>query len=308
MEHVATRAGHAAARAVLALTALLSVLALTGAGPAQAAGTPPGASWVRAVHLLPGAAQMQVSLAPADGGTGAAVLLTDSFAYGQSTDYRAVPPGVYTVDVRPLGSAPSDPPLLSSTYTAATGGAASLAVLGNVDAPRLAVLQDDLTPPAAGQVRVRVLPAASSATQVTVQADNGPTIAADAAFGQPTPYGSVPAGPWQLSARTASGLTGADTVELTSGAIYTLLVLDGPDGSLQLTTLEDAAGTAVSPAGGVATGAGGAADLLAGTRSGGPLTSSQAVGGLAGALLLTVGVRLLQRRRPTQAAVARTRS
>lgn len=242
------------------LIALTLLLLGVGTGPASAVQTPPGGSWVRAAHLLPGAQQMQVILAPADGAGGTVVTLSSDLSYGQATQYRALAPGNYAVTVRPVAATEGDPPMLSSTYAAAAGKAFTLAVLGTVSAPRLAVLQDDLKPPASGHARVRVLPAASRATQVTVQAAAGPTIATDAVFGQPTPYASVPAGTWRLSAMTSSGqLSGAGTVALSSGAVYTLLIVDGVRGGLQLTTLQDAAGVQVAPSGGLATGGGGTA-------------------------------------------------
>lgn len=285
--------GHPARRLVRGSWPLVVALLLLlgfGAAPASAAQTPPGGSWVRAAHLLPGAQRVQVNLAPADGAPGAAVTLSPDLSYGQSTKFRSLPPGTYAVAVRLVGSSATAQPMLSSTYTAAAGKAFTLAVLGTVAAPRLGVFPDDLTPPAAGQARVRVLAAASQATQVTVQAVGGPMIATDAVFGQPTPYASVPAGTWQLSATTPSGHpSGTSTVTLSSGAIYTVLVVNGPTGALRLTTLQDAAGPQVAPTGGAATGAGGTAP--SGSQSSGPRTAAGA--GLA-ALLVLAGLLLLR--------------
>lgn len=274
---------------VLALGVVAAAGAMTaGAGPAGAAGTPPGGSWVRAADLVTGAGPMQVTLSPANGSGGTPVVLSQGIGYGQATGYRALPPGSYTVTVTGAG------PVLSSTYDAPAGGAVTLAALGTAQAPRLAVLQDDLTAPAAGSARVRVLPAAGAAP-VDVSATNGPTIASGAVFGQPTAYASVPAGPWRLAVRTAGGPTDTQPADLASGAVYTVLVVNGTAGRLQTSVLEDAAGTAIAPKGGVATGGGGAATQLTGTS---PATRTAGVGALGGLALLGLAVVGHARRRP----------
>ena len=281
-------------RAPLVLSAFLGASLLGAGASASAAGTPPGGSWVRAADLLAGGPQLQVTLSPADGASGAPIVLAGGPADGQATDYRSVAPGTYAVTVR-ADPAPAGAALLvSSTYTATAGGAVTLAALGTAQAPRLAVVQDDLTPPAAGAARVRVLPALSNAAPVTVAAENGPTIATGAVFGQPTPYASVPAGAWQLSVRSgaASAVRSAD---LTSGAIYTVLVVDGAAGAVQATVLQDAAGVAVAaPTGGVQTGGGGTATDVVGTS---PAARDAGLGALAGLALLG-GVVIRRRRLP----------
>lgn len=294
--------GRPARRFVRRCCSLLAVLVLLvlglGAGTASAAGTPPGGSWVRAAHLLPGAPPIQISLAPADGAAGATITLSSGLSYGQSTEFRTLPPGNYSVTVRRVAAAAGDPPMLSSTYAATAGKAFTLAVLGTAAAPRLAVLSDDLTPPDGGYARVRVLTGASQARQVIVQAAGGPTIASDAVFGQPTPYASVPAGTWRLSARTPSGRpSGSSTVALSSGAIYTLLVVDGAPGTLRVTTLQDAAGAMVAPRGGAATGGGGTAP---GSRM--PAPTGVVGVGIAGLLVLLASLLL---RSTTHDSVAR---
>ena len=51
------------------------------------------------------------------------------------------------MELRPAGAAPTSSPVLSSTLTAKAGAAYTLAGLGSLASPRLATLQDDLTPP-----------------------------------------------------------------------------------------------------------------------------------------------------------------
>lgn len=242
---------------------------------------------MRAADLVSGAGSVHVTVAAVDGSGGAPLELDEGVGYGRATDYRALPPGGYTVTVTGAG------PTLSSTYQAIAGGAVTLAALGTAQAPRLAVLQDDLTAPAPGSARVRVLPAAG-ATPIDVSATSGPSIATGAVFGQPTAYAAVPAGPWQLAVRSAGRPVDLQPADLASGALYTVLVVDGAAGRLQASVLEDAAGTAVAPRGGLATGGGGTATEVTGGSPAASSAGSWALGGLA---LLALAVVADRRRR-----------
>jgi hypothetical protein len=55
----------------------------------------------------------------------------------------------------------------------------------------------------------------------------------------------------------------SQSVKLSAGTIHTLVVLDGASGGLMLDNLQDAAGSAISPQGGAATGLGGTAPVPA---------------------------------------------
>ncbi|MBB2900736.1 hypothetical protein FHR75_001524 [Kineococcus radiotolerans] len=245
----------ARARAVVGVVLGLLLLSLWPAQAARAA-TVPGDAWVRAAHLVPGLGAMQVTARPVTGGD--PVTLAPEAAYGDVAPYQRLAPGGYSVELRPAGASLSSAPVLSSTFTAAAGAAYTLAGLGSLDAPRLATLEDDLTPPAAGSVNVRLLPAASAAAQVTVRAVDGPVIAQDAVFGQPTAYAGVPAGTWTLEASAGGAPPATTTVDLAAGGVYTLAVVDR-DGALGVQVVTDAAGSATTPVGGAQTGGGGTA-------------------------------------------------
>src|SRR5262249_62032330 len=90
----------------------------------------------------------------------------------------------------------------------------------------------------------------------------------------------------------ASGPTAStsESVKLAAGTIHTLVVLD-TSGGLKLVNLEDAAGSAVAPQGGAATGLGGTAPVPGPS----PLTWLSVVG--AGALCLCAGAYGLRRAR-----------
>jgi hypothetical protein len=246
-------------RVLLALT-LLSLLGIAGATAGSAStSTATGKAWVRVAHLVPGLGAARIDLKPAGGGQNLSVEMSPSAKYGDVTKYQRLVPGTYTVLVSDSDSPASSAPMLSRSLTIAGGKAYTLAVLGTSKAPRLATLSDDLTPPVAGKARVRVLPAASQAPQVTIKAEGGPTIVDNAVLGQASAYAAVPAGTWHLTADTSTGMQVTDSIKVASGSVYTLVLLDGTSGKPSLSLITDAAGTTSAPKGGAATGEGGTA-------------------------------------------------
>ncbi len=284
---------------------LLPAATATAAGaPAQPAAGEAQPAWVRATHLVPDLPQMDISLVSLTGGGTTTV---EGAGYGDVSTYVRVPAGGFTVEVRGEDADPASAPVLSTTLQADPGQAYTVAALGTAQDARLAPLQDDLTPPAQGQARVRVLSAASSAPSVDVSAVDGPVVARAAAFGGSTTYADVPAGRWTLQAAPASGsgssaAAATTAVDLAAGSTYTLAVTDGRNGQLQVTPVADAAGAAALPVGGAATGGGGTA---AGSGGGGALVG----GSLGAAAAVALGALVLVRRsssRPAAAAVAPT--
>lgn len=248
------------------VVAVLALLLLTGAtAPAASAASapaePPGTAWVRAAHAVPGMAGMDITVTPA-GGSGPEIPLALGAGYGTVSEYLPLPSGDYVATVAPPGEGSA--PVLSGNVVARPGEAVTLAAVGTVDAPRLATLQDDLSPPTPGTARLRLLPASGTAPSVSVAAVGGPVIAQDAVFGQVTPYTEVPAGPWTLSlTRAGSGDATTTEVVVEAGSVYTVLVTDGAggsDGALALLPITDATSSGVMPPGAVPAGGGGTAD------------------------------------------------
>jgi hypothetical protein len=259
----------------LPIALLLTLLGALWAVPAQAAAPAQGTgAWVRAAHLIPGVGTMTIGLTPFSGdqatsGTSTVMPapskngmreIAPAASYGKVTQYQQIPAGFYAIAVWPVNTPTSAPPIITGTLKATAGKAFTVAGLGTKADPRIQALSDDLTPPKAGQTRVRLLPAASSAKTVTVTADMGPTVAQNAAFGQPTGYAAVPSGAWTLKASADGSTATAATskVNLAGGSVYTLLVLDSGQG-LKVSPVVDASGLDVMPAGGAQTGGGGLA-------------------------------------------------
>lgn len=182
-----------------------------------------------------------------------------ALGYGEVGSYRALPAGSYAVSVRPAGAPPDTPPALSAVVDVPAGGARTLALSGTFAELALTPLPDDLTAPAGGTARVRVLAAAATAPTVDVLVDPGPALATGLAFAGASGYTAVPAGP--ATVRLTSGGTGtAVPVDLAPGTVVSLLVLDAPGGGPTARVLVDAVAPAVLPVGGVE--AGGSSERL----------------------------------------------
>ncbi|MDT0277749.1 class F sortase [Blastococcus goldschmidtiae] len=222
-------------------------------GPAQADGE---TGLLRIAHLSPDTPAVDVALTPAPAG-GPAVDpgpdVAGALGYGEVGGYRALPAGSYAVSVRPAGTFPGRPPALSAVVDVPAGGARTLALSGTFAELALTPLPDDLTAPADGTARVRVLAAAATAPTLDVLVDNGPALAAGLPFAAESGYTAVPAGP--ATVRLTSGADGtAVPVDLAAGTVVSLLVLDAPGGGLTVRTLVDAVAPAVRPVGGVEAG------------------------------------------------------
>lgn len=273
------------ARHRLLLLPAVGAITLGLAGPVAAATAPDDAGLVRLTHLSPDTALVDVELSPF---SSSETIEFSDVGYGQVSDYRSLPAGSYTLSVRP-DDEPQAPPMVTTRVEVLGGGALTLALTGTVDSIQAAALTDDLTPPPAGQSRVRLLQGASTAQTIDVTAIDGPEIASDVAFGTATGYANVPAGPWTLQITPTGGTAQPVTTDvvLAPGSVQTVLVLQEGDG-LVARVVVDGQSMGQMPSGGVQTGAGPATD------------SDLALFGLAGLVGLGVTTALL--RRPRTAA------
>lgn len=237
------------AAVLLALPALL--LGIYGAVPASASSQRVG--WVRLAHLSPDTPAVDVYLYSF--GDSSAELVLHHVSYGTVSPYETLAAGDYTVAMRAAGAAPTAKPALSTTITVAADHSYTVAGLGPESGLRLAVLSDQLTPPA-GKALVRVIQASLQEHAVTVSY-SGSTLVSSLKFGSVTSYKTV--NPETVTVRVAGSTeTTSSTITVGRGTVHTLVVLDGAKG-LAIDDLVDAAGSAVLPAGGAATGFGGTA-------------------------------------------------
>ncbi|MGR6965694.1 DUF4397 domain-containing protein [Geodermatophilus sp. URMC 61] len=232
---------------------------------------------LRLAHLSPDTPAVDVYVNPVSApGDGPALLTVPGAGYGTISDYQDVPEGVYTVSVRRAGADPGTPPVLSTAVQVDRDSARTVAGVGRFADLGLEVLEDDHSLPPSGQARARVVSAAAGAPTLDASA-GGTDLATDLAFAQAGAYTSVPgdAGPLQV---TVGGEPTELPLDLDPGSVYSLVVLDRPEGGLTVRTVLDAAGSGVVPTGGVETGAGGTAPAA---------PASGVVGGAVGLTVLT---------------------
>ena len=249
-------------RCLAALAGLMTLAAglLAAAAPAMPAAAGTGHArkttdgWIQLTHLSPNTPPVDVYLYWF--GNPKAKIVLDHVAYGTVSPFEKVASGQYTVAMRGAGAKPSSPPVLSTTVNITAGGAYTVAGLGPANALRLQVLHDRLTTPK-GRSLVRVIQASLRDHKVTVTAGPQP-LARQLAFGDVTSYTAADPGTWTVHVSGAAGMA-TKSITLKAGTIHTLVVLDGTGGSLMIDNLVDAAGSAVAPQGGVATGLGGTA-------------------------------------------------
>ncbi|MCS5732138.1 DUF4397 domain-containing protein [Herbiconiux daphne] len=241
----------ASSATVLAAVLSLGVLGVVGASGAQA--DEPGDGWVRVAHLSPDTKSVDVKLTALSGG--AVVSELDDVAYGAVSPYIDLPHGIYVISMVPSDAPTGTAPVIQQSVEVKPGQPLTVAAYGKNADLDTAVFPDDLTPPAAGQARVRVIQASTTAKSVDIETTTGTAITTDAQQGTATGYSSVAAGPWTLDV-TADTTSSTAQIDLASGAVATLFVLDNASGGVTLTSVIDSASVGDLPSGGIQTGGG----------------------------------------------------
>ena len=284
---------HGAGLAMLLGAAMLSLGTLAGtAASASASSMPSGMGWVRCAHLSPNSAPVDIYMYSF--GDPKAMDVLRHVPYGEVGMYMKMPTGQYTAAIRPAGAPASTPPVISATFMVHAGQAYTVAAMGPARGLRLQALNDRLTTPH-GKSMVRVIQASLKEHHVTVRTSSA-TLASNLAFASVTPYGTDKPGRWMVHA-AGDTETWSGKIKLTAGSIHTLVVLDSASG-LKVTDLMDAAGSAMMPHGGVATG-------LGGTVPGPAPSPLPLLAGLAGGLLVAAAATIRLRRSRAAARHAR---
>jgi hypothetical protein len=237
--------------------AVISVPLLLATPADAATGT-----YLRLAHLSPDTPQVDVYVTSATHPEYSLVL--HGVGYGTVSDYQRVSAGRYTVSMRGAGAPASSPPVITTTIDAEQGSAHTVAGTGPNSKLALSVLTDDLTPPPAGQTRVRVINACDMPGPVTVKLADGGSVADSVAFGTSTDYDTVASGSTSLKVQPGATTPIDLPVDLSAGSVFSVLVLHR-GGQLTAEAKLDASGPGVAPSGGVETGAGGMAGALDGT-------------------------------------------
>jgi hypothetical protein len=232
---------------VLALGAA-SLLALPVAAGAQGS-----AAHVRVAHFSPDAPAVDIYV---DGDK-----VLSGVEYPTVSEYLQLPAGSYDLAVRPAGAAASSDPVIEATAEVKAGDAYTVAAVGALADIEAQIFTDDLSAPAAGKAKVRVIHAAPEVPAVDVAVEGGPTLFEGAEFPSATDYAEVDAATYPVQVKAA----GSDEVLLEAslpvkaGTIYSVAAIGGAGKDVRLLPVVDATGTGRAPHGGIATGAGGTA-------------------------------------------------
>lgn len=176
--------------------------------------------------------------------------------YGTLSEYRLLQPGDYVVGLTPAGS--TGTPAVSLTLNAMSGSAYTLAAVDKAaNQTGLSVLTDDLTPPAPGNAKLRVIGAAPSAPTLDVRGPGG-DVAVGLPYAGASGYRNLPAGATTLVVGPPGGATVDLPVTLAPNQVASVVLVDR-GGSIAADVRVDAEGPTEVPPGAIKAGFGGAA-------------------------------------------------
>jgi hypothetical protein len=250
----AGRRGNAQAPLAAVMLAALVALGLVVL-PGAAAGAQSEAL-VRVAHFAPGLLKGDVYVVYVNGR-----LQLKGVPFKTVSDYLKVKPGRFKVEVRKSGQAASSPPVIAATVRLEGGRAYTVAVFGQLTSVKAMLLNDDVSRPGSGKSKVRLIQALPGDQTIDL-ASGGDVLFPGAKFPSASDYMEVQAGRVEVEVRKAGSgdvLAPARKVNLPKGAVSSLVVVGGIGEKLEVLDIRDSVASAVAPAGGVATGAGGTA-------------------------------------------------
>jgi Domain of unknown function (DUF4397) len=242
-------------RSIARLVVLIVSLAVASLGGITVATAAPEEGWIRLAHLSPDTPKVDVYVSSFGNDDNPTVLR--SVGYGMFSPYQRVPAGSYTIAMRLAGTPATEPAVLSTTVQVAADSAATVAGMGRNTDLQLVTLTDDLAAPGTDKSKGRVIHAAMTAPVVNSVQLAGSAVATDLAFAAYTDYNAVSAGNTTVQV-TAGSASAEQTLDLSGGATYTVVVRDLETG-LGVLPIQDFAAANQIPTGGVDAGLGGAA-------------------------------------------------
>jgi hypothetical protein len=215
------------------LLGLAAVAALSACDDDDDPVSPPATAQVRVVHASADAPNVDVLV------DGNAVLTNVPFK--AASNYLAVPAGTRNLKVRATGSSTI---VIDADATTTSGASYTVLATGPVAAIAPLVLEDDLTNPAAGNIKLRLVHASPTAGTVDIYvtapgddlATATPTLAG-VPFRAASDYLEVPAGTYRVRVTPGGTKTVAidvNGVTLTAGQIRTAVAVDAPGGGAPL--------------------------------------------------------------------------
>lgn len=220
------------ASVILVLSVVFSTAALADGHAAR----------VRVVHASPDAPAVDVWV-------NGAVAFSNAPFKG-ITDYAALEPGAYNVQVSPTGAA--EPIVINADLDLAAETDYTVVAVGLLSEIEPLVLIDNNSAPAAGKAHVRFVHASPDAPAVDIAvANGGPVLFSNVAFKGIGDYLPVDAGTYDLEVRLAGTSTVALSVPgvaLADGTVYTIFAMGLAGGEPALTAVPSADASSPAPA------------------------------------------------------------
>lgn len=223
----------------VALAALVALaMSLLAVAPALAQG---GQAQVRVAHLSSDAPNVDVYV------NGEPVSALQNVPFGTVSPYLPLPAGSQNLQVYPAGD--SSEPVIDTTVDLAAGGAYTVGAIGLVEDGSLTaqVYEDDLSAPAAGNGKLRVVHASPDAGPVDVVPEGGEALVSGLTYPNASPYAEVPAGTYTLNVNAAGTQQTAISVPgaaIESGVTYSAFAVGtAAAGNLDVILTQDSAGT-----------------------------------------------------------------
>lgn len=165
------------------------------------------------------------------------------------SDYLTLAAGTHTFDVRAAGSAATAAPAVTVSQDFAAGKSYTVAAVGPIASIAGKVYEDNLTVPAAGKARIRVIHATPSAPSVDIAVKGGAVLFPKLEFGTSSPYSEVAAGSYEIEVREAGKTEAVLTkpVTLQGGGVYSIAAVPAANGAPNLRGFIDVAPSAAPP-------------------------------------------------------------
>ena len=166
------------------------------------------------------------------------------------SDYLTLAAGTHTFDVRAAGSAATAAPAVTVSQDFVAGKSYTVAAVGPIASITGKVYEDNVTVPAAGKARIRVIHATPSAPSVDVAVKGGAVLFPKLEFGTSSTYTEVAAGSYEIEVREAGKTEALLTkpVTLQGGGVYSIAAVPAANGAPNLRGFIDVAPSAAPPA------------------------------------------------------------
>lgn len=268
-----------ALRAVSAI-ALVAMFVVAGLAGVTKVAAQDGDAQVRVIHASPDAPSVDIWV-------NGEVAISD-LAFGEATDWIALPADSYDVAVAPAGADAADA-VLEATLDLEGGVYYNVAAIGFLEDITAQVFTTDVKGLADGQARAQVVHLSPDTPAVDVAVTGGPILIENLAFPEASGALDVDAGSYDLEVRP----TGSEDVaialpgtELAAGTVYDVLAIGSLDeGTLTVLPLTTAAGVGGGDGAGSGAGDGDGSESGAAVPATGVGQTMESMGVLAWALL-----------------------